>query len=300
MTLSCRPASTRTLPVADAVGRARPGRGPARRTAARSASLLGLHALAAVAGLSRPASARRDRRRRSATGHDRLEVDQLALLLAASLVVQTVLTWFARRASFVLGETVLRRAARAVPRARARAAAVDGRAGRHRRPGDPHAPATSRRCRAPCASPCPSVWSPSSRRRSRSVAALARRAGSSRCRCSSACRCSWLSTRWYLRCAPGRLPARARPPTPRSTASSPRPSTAPAPSRRCGLGAPASSRIDADLAEAYDAERYTLGLRLCWFPTVEFAYALPGRGHPAVGRLPGRPAARPRSARSPR
>lgn len=33
-------------------------------------------------------------------------------------------------------------------------------------------------------------------------------------------------------------------------------------------------RVDADLGEAFDAEYYTLSLRLRWFPTVEFAYAL--------------------------
>jgi ABC-type multidrug transport system fused ATPase/permease subunit len=33
-------------------------------------------------------------------------------------------------------------------------------------------------------------------------------------------------------------------------------------------------RIDADLSEAFDAENYTLTLRLRWFPTVEFGYAL--------------------------
>lgn len=33
-------------------------------------------------------------------------------------------------------------------------------------------------------------------------------------------------------------------------------------------------RVDRDLTEAYDAEMYTLSLRLRWFPSVEFAYAL--------------------------
>ncbi len=33
-------------------------------------------------------------------------------------------------------------------------------------------------------------------------------------------------------------------------------------------------RVDRDLTEAYEAEMYTLGLRLRWFPAVEFAYAL--------------------------
>jgi ABC-type multidrug transport system fused ATPase/permease subunit len=33
-------------------------------------------------------------------------------------------------------------------------------------------------------------------------------------------------------------------------------------------------RIDSDLSEAFDAENYTLSLRLRWFPSVEFAYGL--------------------------
>ncbi|HEV3211907.1 MAG TPA: ABC transporter ATP-binding protein [Acidimicrobiales bacterium] len=37
-------------------------------------------------------------------------------------------------------------------------------------------------------------------------------------------------------------------------------------------------RVDDDLTEAYDAEVYTLRLRLRWFPSVEFAYALAGAG----------------------
>jgi ABC-type multidrug transport system fused ATPase/permease subunit len=37
-------------------------------------------------------------------------------------------------------------------------------------------------------------------------------------------------------------------------------------------------RIDANLGEAYDAEMYTLGLRLRWFPSVEMAYSLAGAG----------------------
>jgi ABC-type multidrug transport system fused ATPase/permease subunit len=40
------------------------------------------------------------------------------------------------------------------------------------------------------------------------------------------------------------------------------------------LSARQASRIDDDLSEAFDAENYTLSLRLRWFPAVEFAYAL--------------------------
>jgi ABC-type multidrug transport system fused ATPase/permease subunit len=45
-----------------------------------------------------------------------------------------------------------------------------------------------------------------------------------------------------------------------------------------GLADRQMHRVDEDLAEAYDAEVFTLGLRLRWFPSVEFAYALAGTG----------------------
>jgi ABC-type multidrug transport system fused ATPase/permease subunit len=44
------------------------------------------------------------------------------------------------------------------------------------------------------------------------------------------------------------------------------------------LGARQERRIHDDLSEAYDAEMFTLGLRLRWFPSVEFAYALGAAG----------------------
>ena len=45
-----------------------------------------------------------------------------------------------------------------------------------------------------------------------------------------------------------------------------------------GLASRQMGRVDEDLVEAYDAEMYTLSLRLRWFPSVEFAYALAGTG----------------------
>ena len=44
------------------------------------------------------------------------------------------------------------------------------------------------------------------------------------------------------------------------------------------LSARQSERVDDDLTEAYEAEMFTLGLRLRWFPSVEFAYAMSGAG----------------------
>ena len=44
-------------------------------------------------------------------------------------------------------------------------------------------------------------------------------------------------------------------------------------------------RIDADLTNAYRAERRTLFLRTIWFPTAEFALRPPGRRRARLGRL---------------
>ena len=66
--------------------------------------MLVLNGLAAVAGLAGPSTARRHRQ--SVPGTATEHIDQLALLLAAALLAQTVLTWLARRSAFVLGETV--------------------------------------------------------------------------------------------------------------------------------------------------------------------------------------------------
>jgi ABC-type multidrug transport system fused ATPase/permease subunit len=107
MTLGSADRTRRTLPVADnAAVRARAGEllGGHRR---ELAGVIGLHGLAAVAGLLSPwllgrlidtvTNAGR------ATGSD---VDRWVLWLAGAVLLQTALTWAAHRASFVLGETV--------------------------------------------------------------------------------------------------------------------------------------------------------------------------------------------------
>ena len=69
-------------------------------------TVVGLHALAAVAALAAPRiiGLLVD----GVTGHTTTltTVDHLALVLAAAVVAQTVVTWFARRASFRMGEDV--------------------------------------------------------------------------------------------------------------------------------------------------------------------------------------------------
>ena len=76
-----------------------------------------------------------------------------------------------------------------------------------------------------------------------------------------------------------------------------RPSTEDGRSRRSGSTSSASGRIDADLTNAYRAERRTLFLRTVWFPSAEFAYVLPvaaslawggwlvSNGHATIGQV---------------
>ena len=64
-----------------------------------------------------------------------------------------------------------------------------------------------------------------------------------------------------------------------------------------GLNEERVGRIDADLTNAYRAERRTLFLRTVWFPSAEFAYVLPVAAVARVGRLARLERAARRSAR---
>lgn len=64
-----------------------------------------LHSLAAVAGLAAPRLLG-ELVGAVEAGTTRAHIDRVVLLLAGFVVAQTVLTWFARRASFVLSEEV--------------------------------------------------------------------------------------------------------------------------------------------------------------------------------------------------
>jgi len=95
----------RTLPVAtgrDVRAKAREIFAAHRRAVTWMLALHALAGLAAVVGPRLLGSMVQSVRDGTTTGH----VDRLAALLAVSLAAQTVLTFIARRASFVLGETV--------------------------------------------------------------------------------------------------------------------------------------------------------------------------------------------------
>ena len=96
---------TRTLPVADMESVRAHTRGLLRRHRASLALVVGLHALAAVAALVAPRAIGLLVDEIS-HGRSLAVVNTLAMWIAGAVVVQTVVTWFARRASFVMGETI--------------------------------------------------------------------------------------------------------------------------------------------------------------------------------------------------
>ena len=83
-----------------------------------------------------------------------------------------------------------------------------------------------------------------------------------------------VGTRWYLRYAPGgylweRAAYASLAGTTAETVDGGRTVEA------LGLSGERARRIDANLADAYRSERFTLRLRTIWFPTVDVAYVLP-------------------------
>ena len=104
MSLTPAPA-TRTLPVADTASVRAHTRGLLRRHRGSLLRVIGLHSIAAVAALVAPRviGLLVDE---ISNGRSLEVVNTLALWIAGAVVVQTVVTWFARRASFVMGETV--------------------------------------------------------------------------------------------------------------------------------------------------------------------------------------------------
>jgi ABC-type multidrug transport system fused ATPase/permease subunit len=95
----------RTLPIADMRTVGAQTRALVREHRGLVAWVLGLHALAALAALAGPWLVGRLVDVVSGT-RDTGTVDRIALGLAGAIVVQTALTWGARRMSFILGETV--------------------------------------------------------------------------------------------------------------------------------------------------------------------------------------------------
>ena len=262
---------TELLPIADGPELRNHARRLARRHRAALTGVVALHAFAAAAGLVGPALL--GRLVQAVTdGTTRAYVDRIALVLAAFIVLQTVLTWFARRTSFVVSERIFAelredfmRTVLALPLSSVERAGTGDLVSRTTADVDSLArtvrfaiPETLIAAVTTVLTVAAAIWvSP--------AAALSLVAGVP---------ALWIGTRWYLRRAPqGYLRERAAYASMAGTVGE----TVDGGLTVDALGlAPHRIRqVDADLAEAYAAERYTLRLRTFWFPTAEIAYVLP-------------------------
>jgi ABC-type multidrug transport system fused ATPase/permease subunit len=230
-----------------------------------------LHAAAATAGLAGPPLLGRlvqSVQDGTTTGY----VDKVVAILAGALVVQTVLTWFARRASFVLSETMFAELREDfMHRVLALPLSTVERAGTgdlvSRTTADIDALTRTIRFAIPetliaaitaLLTVAAAVWvSP--------LAALP---------CLTGVPVLFAGTRWYLARAPaGYLWERAAYATLTGTVGETVDGGRTI--EALGLNEERVGRIDADLTNAYAAERRTLFLRTVWFPSAEFAYVLP-------------------------
>jgi ABC-type multidrug transport system fused ATPase/permease subunit len=233
--------------------------------------MVGLHAAAATAGLAGPPLLGK-LVQSVQQGTTRRHIDILVLVLAGALVAQTILTFFARLASFVLSEKMFAELREDfMLRVLALPLSTVERAGTgdlvSRTTADVDALARTVRFAIPetliaavttFLTVVAAVWvSP--------IAALP---------CVVGVPVLWIGTRWYLRRAPAAyLWERASYATLAGTVSE---------TVEGGRTVEALSlreervrRIDSDLDNSYRAERRTLFLRTMWFPSAEFAYVLP-------------------------
>jgi ABC-type multidrug transport system fused ATPase/permease subunit len=233
--------------------------------------MVGLHAAAAAAGLAGPPLLG-ELVESVEQGTTRAHVDTIVLVLAGFLLVQTGLTWLARRASFVLSERIFAelredfmRRVLALPLSTVERAGTGDLVSRTTADVDSLArtirfavPETLIAAVTTVLTVAAAVWvSP--------IAAIP---------CIAGVPAIWIGTRWYLKRAPeAYLRERATYATLAGrvgeTVEGGRTIEA------LGLREERVQRIDDDLEEAYRAERRTLHLRTIWFPTAEFSYVLP-------------------------
>jgi ABC-type multidrug transport system fused ATPase/permease subunit len=234
--------------------------------------VLGLHALAALAGLVGPPVLGRLVQELS---NHRLTVDdanRYALVLAGAVVAQSVLTRFARYTSFVLGERVFAQLREEfVDRVLGLPLSTVERAGTgdliSRTTNDIDALAETVRFGVPAVlvASVTTVLTIGATLTAGWLVALPVFAGAP---------LLYFSTRWYLRRAPeGYLAERAAYAelngTITETVEGARTVDA------LGLGGRRVERTRRDLGTAYGIERYTLALRLRWFPTVDMTFLAP-------------------------
>jgi ABC-type multidrug transport system fused ATPase/permease subunit len=281
------------LPIADGPELRAQARRLGRRHRRGLAGVIALHAAAATAGLAGPALL--GRLVQAVTeGTTRSYVNRVVLVLAAFLLAQTILTWLARRASFVLSERIFAelredfmRRVLALPLSTVERAGTGDLVSRTTADVDALArtirfavPETLIAAVTTILTVAAAVWV-------NPIAALP---------CIAGVPALWIGTRWYLRRAPaGYLAERAAYATLAGTVSETVEGGRTI--EALGLGEERVRRIDADLKEAFHWERFTLNLRTVWFPTAEFAYVLPvaaalawggwlvSNGHATVGEV---------------
>jgi ABC-type multidrug transport system fused ATPase/permease subunit len=281
------------LPIAEGSELRRQARSLGRRHRRALAGMVGLHAAAAAAGLAGPPLVG-ELVESVENGTTRSHVDTIVLILAGFLVAQTALTWVARRVSFVLSERIFAelredfmRRVLALPLSTVERAGTGDLVSRTTADVDSLArtirfavPETLIAAVTTILTVAAAVWvSP--------VAALP---------CIAGVPALWVGTRWYLTRAPAAyLWERASYATLAGrvgeTVEGGRTIEA------LGLREERVRRIDADLEEAYRAERRTLRLRTFFFPTAEFSYVLPvaaalawggwlvSAGHASIGEV---------------
>jgi ABC-type multidrug transport system fused ATPase/permease subunit len=281
------------LPIAGGAELREQARALGRRHRRGLLAVMVLHALAAGTGLAGPPLLG-ELVQSVVDGTTRSHVDRIVLILAGFLLFQTVFTWFARRASFVLAEQMFAelredfmRRVLALPLSTVEKAGTGDLVSRTTADVDSLArtirfalPETLIASVTTVLTVVAAVWV-------NPLAAIP---------CIAGVPILWAGTRWYLRRAPaGYLWERASYATLAGTVGETVDGGRTI--EALGLGEERVRRIDADLEEAYRAEARTLFLRTVWFPTAEFAYVLPvaaslawggwlvANGHASIGEV---------------
>ncbi|MBO4204761.1 ABC transporter ATP-binding protein [Micromonospora echinofusca] len=259
------------LPVADAKQVRRYARSLIRRHPRALVAALGLHALAAIAGLAVPRLLG-DLVERISRGTSALTVDRIALAIAVFMVVQSVLVRFAHLASARLGERVLAELREefvdrilAIPLATVERAGTGDLLTRTSR----DVSALSRTVRFAVPETLIAIVTGGF-----VVGALLLVGPLLALPCLLAVPALWVGTRWYLRRAPaGYLAENAA----YSDITDGISETVEGSRTTEALRQQARrrARTDEAIGRSYAAERYTLFLRTVWFPVVEVGYVVP-------------------------
>ena len=259
------------LPIADGPELRRQAKILGGRHRSALLGVVGLHAAAAAAGLAGPPLLGR-LVQSVVDGTSRAYVDKIILVLAGFLLAQTLLTWLARRASFVLSEKIFAelredfmRRVLALPLSTVERAGTGDLISRTTADVDSLArtirfaiPETLIAAVTTVLTIAAAIWV-------NPLAALP---------CIAGAPALYAGTRWYLKRAPEaylweRASYATLAGTVGETVEGGRTVEA------LGLREERVRRIDADLTEAFRAERRTLYLRTLWFPTAEFSYVIP-------------------------